>query len=78
MDDFFFSLRIEYIDSRTQAKGHLPISTASRKLFGVALASEQCPSEYSVCQLERGNCAPDELCLPDGAGGRTCARAKSH
>lgn len=29
----------------------------------------------NICQYENGRCTGDQLCLPDGLGGRTCACA---
>ncbi|XP_049867994.1 nidogen [Pectinophora gossypiella] len=66
------TLKIEYVDTLTQLKGQVPISTASRRLYGVAVAPDQCPGSINVCQYRNGNCEADQLCLPDGRGGRTC------
>ncbi|CAG9113923.1 unnamed protein product [Plutella xylostella] len=66
------TLRIEYIDEGTRVKGHLPVTVASRKLYGVAIAPEQCSTASNVCQYRNGNCEYNELCLPDGNGSRTC------
>ncbi|CAG5058827.1 unnamed protein product [Parnassius apollo] len=66
------TLNIEYIDTITQAKGRLPIAAATRRLYGVTVAPEQCPTHTNVCQYRNGNCSANQLCLPDGRGGRTC------
>ncbi|CAG9578155.1 unnamed protein product [Danaus chrysippus] len=66
------TLKIESIDNLTQLRGHVPIATASRRLYGVSVAPDQCPALNNVCQVRNGNCDPYKLCLPDGQGGRTC------
>ncbi|XP_013179565.1 PREDICTED: nidogen-1 [Papilio xuthus] len=75
-DKFYWTdwrtLDIEYIDTVTQVKGRLPIAAATRRLYGVAVAPEDCPTHTNVCQYRNGNCGPEQLCLPDGRGGRTC------
>ncbi|XP_012258472.2 nidogen isoform X1 [Athalia rosae] len=47
----------------------------SDKLFGIVAVPEFCPEVSNVCQYEFGRCNEDQLCLPDGQGGRTCACA---
>ncbi|KAK2575184.1 hypothetical protein KPH14_003221 [Odynerus spinipes] len=47
----------------------------SGKLYGIAVVPETCPRVTNVCQYENGRCNEDQLCLPDGQGGRTCACA---
>ncbi|XP_076672085.1 nidogen isoform X2 [Andrena cerasifolii] len=47
----------------------------SRKLYGIVVVPESCPRVSNVCQYENGRCSKDQLCLPDGQGGRTCACA---
>ncbi|XP_032672473.1 nidogen isoform X2 [Odontomachus brunneus] len=47
----------------------------SGKLYGIVVVPESCPSASNVCQYENGRCSKDQLCLPDGQGGRTCACA---
>ncbi|XP_045534560.1 nidogen-like [Papilio machaon] len=75
-DKFYWTdwrtLDIEFIDTATQVKGRLPIAAATRRLYGVAVAPEECPTHTNVCQYRNGNCGPGQLCLPDGRGGRTC------
>ncbi|XP_063376087.1 nidogen [Cydia fagiglandana] len=66
------TLKIENIDTLTQKKGQLSIATAANKLYGVAVAPNECPGATNVCALRNGNCEADQLCLPDGRGGRTC------
>lgn len=45
----------------------------SGKLYGIVAVPEQCPRLSNVCQYDNGRCHKDQLCLPDGQGGRTCA-----
>ncbi|XP_015172869.1 PREDICTED: nidogen-2 isoform X3 [Polistes dominula] len=45
------------------------------KLYGIAVVPETCPRVTNVCQYANGRCNKDQLCLPDGQGGRTCACA---
>ncbi|XP_047349035.1 nidogen-like isoform X3 [Vespa velutina] len=45
------------------------------KLYGIVVVPETCPQVTNVCQYENGMCNKDQLCLPDGQGGRTCACA---
>ncbi|KAJ2949935.1 hypothetical protein O0L34_g11258 [Tuta absoluta] len=66
------SLKIESIETITQQKSQLPISTSAQRLYGVAVAPDQCPSSANVCQYRNGNCEGAQLCLPDGRGSRTC------
>ncbi|XP_057336522.1 nidogen-like isoform X4 [Microplitis mediator] len=47
----------------------------SGKLYGIVAVPESCPRVSNVCQYENGRCHKDQLCLPDGQGGRTCACA---
>ncbi|XP_046738745.1 nidogen isoform X3 [Diprion similis] len=47
----------------------------SGKLYGIVAVPEYCPRVSNVCQYEFGRCNSDQLCLPDGEGGRTCACA---
>ncbi|XP_072938855.1 nidogen [Epargyreus clarus] len=63
--------KIEYIDTVNQVRGLVPISTTSR-LFGLAVAPDQCPGATNVCQNRNGNCDVNQLCLPVGYGTRTC------
>lgn len=70
-----FRLKIESIDVVTQVRGQVPIATASRRLYGVAVAPDTCPPAQSVCAYRNGGCGADQLCLPDGNNGRTCADA---
>lgn len=72
MDIFYFRLKIEYIDIATQERGLMPIATASRRLYGVAVAPDQCPPVHSLCMYRNGGCDPHQLCLPDGNNGRRC------
>ncbi|XP_066603007.1 nidogen isoform X2 [Prorops nasuta] len=44
----------------------------SGKLYGIVVVPEACPRVTNVCQYENGRCNQDQLCLPDGQGGRTC------
>ncbi|XP_041987449.1 nidogen [Aricia agestis] len=75
-EQFYWSdwkkLKIEYIDNLTQLKGQVPIATASRRLYGVAVAPDQCPSSTNICENRNGYCQTNEICLPDGQGSRTC------
>ncbi|XP_076174255.1 nidogen isoform X2 [Ptiloglossa arizonensis] len=47
----------------------------SGKLYGIVVVPESCPRVTNVCQYENGRCNKDQLCLPDGQGGRTCVCA---
>ncbi|XP_014478375.1 PREDICTED: nidogen-2 isoform X2 [Dinoponera quadriceps] len=47
----------------------------SGKLYGIVVVPESCPNVNNVCQYDNGRCSKDQLCLPDGQGGRTCACA---
>ncbi|XP_076239485.1 nidogen isoform X2 [Calliopsis andreniformis] len=47
----------------------------SGKLYGIVVVPESCPRVTNVCQFENGRCNKDQLCLPDGQGGRTCVCA---
>ncbi|XP_050461828.1 nidogen isoform X3 [Cataglyphis hispanica] len=47
----------------------------SGKLYGIVVVPESCPRITNVCQYDHGRCNKDQLCLPDGQGGRTCACA---
>ncbi|KAF9794052.1 hypothetical protein SFRURICE_009489 [Spodoptera frugiperda] len=69
------TLRIESYDLETQTRSDVPIATASRRLYGVAVAPDSCPPSQSICYYRNGGCGPDQLCLPDGNNGRTCADA---
>ncbi|XP_047508934.1 nidogen [Pieris napi] len=75
-DKFYWTdwktLKIESIDTFTQVKGQVPIATASRRLYGVSAAPNECPALSNVCQYRNGNCDSDQICLPNGQGGRTC------
>lgn len=74
----FHRQRIEFLDTRTRERGQIPITTASRKLYGLTVAPEQCPPGGNMCQYRNGNCEPDRLCLPDGRGSRSCAPAETN
>ncbi|PZC85068.1 hypothetical protein B5X24_HaOG202832 [Helicoverpa armigera] len=69
------TLKIESYDLDNQIRSQVPIATASRRLYGVAVAPDQCPQEQSICAYRNGGCGVDQLCLPDGNSGRTCADA---
>ncbi|XP_078048195.1 nidogen isoform X3 [Augochlora pura] len=47
----------------------------SGKLYGIVVVPESCPRVTNACKYENGRCNKDQLCLPDGQGGRTCACA---
>ncbi|KAG5326414.1 NID1 protein, partial [Pseudoatta argentina] len=47
----------------------------SGKLYGIVVVPESCPRVTNVCQYDNGRCNKNQLCLPDGQGGRTCACA---
>ncbi|XP_023943283.2 nidogen [Bicyclus anynana] len=64
--------KIEYINQSTQVKGQVPVAIASRRLYGVAVAPDRCPDQRNVCEIRNGNCASDQICLPNGQGSRTC------
>ncbi|XP_015113339.1 nidogen-2 isoform X5 [Diachasma alloeum] len=69
--------KIEAISKHTSERlKSLPIPPGgSGKLYGITSVPEQCPRLSNVCQYENGRCHKDQLCLPDGRGGRTCACA---
>ncbi|KAJ8721700.1 hypothetical protein PYW07_002475 [Mythimna separata] len=69
------TLKIESINVETQVRGQVPIATASRRLYGVAVAPDTCPPAQSVCAFRNGGCGADQLCLPDGNNSRTCVDA---
>ncbi|XP_047530090.1 nidogen [Vanessa atalanta] len=72
------TLKIEYINNLTLQRGQVPIATASRRLYGVTVAPEQCPNQSNICQYRNGQCDPNQICLPDGKGGRTCAAGDNY
>ncbi|XP_015604569.1 nidogen-2 isoform X3 [Cephus cinctus] len=45
------------------------------KIYGIVAVPEVCPQVSNVCQYQDGGCNKEQLCLPDGKGGRTCACA---
>ncbi|XP_017878833.1 nidogen-1 isoform X2 [Ceratina calcarata] len=47
----------------------------SGKLYGIVVVPESCPRVSNVCQYENGRCSKDQLCLPNGEGGRSCVCA---
>ncbi|XP_051169856.1 nidogen isoform X3 [Leptopilina boulardi] len=47
----------------------------SGKLYGIAAVPEACPRVSNVCQYENGRCSKEQICLPDGHGGRSCVCA---
>ncbi|CAK9821012.1 Ndg [Anthophora plagiata] len=47
----------------------------SGKLYGIVVVPESCPRVTNVCQYENGRCNEEQLCLPDGHGGRSCVCA---
>ncbi|XP_017793749.1 PREDICTED: nidogen-2 [Habropoda laboriosa] len=47
----------------------------SGKLYGIVAVPESCPRVTNVCQFENGRCNEEQLCLPDGHGGRSCVCA---
>ncbi|XP_063989907.1 nidogen isoform X2 [Diachasmimorpha longicaudata] len=71
--------KIEAMSKHTNERlKSLPIPPGgSGKLYGITSVPEQCPRLSNVCQYENGRCHKDQLCLPDGRGGRTCACADS-
>ncbi|KAL4705359.1 hypothetical protein ACJJTC_006845 [Scirpophaga incertulas] len=71
------TLKIQYVDTDTHQMGQVPVSTASRRLYGVSVAPEGCLVMSSVCQYRNGNCESTQLCLPNGRGGRTCVDGES-
>ncbi|CAH2236693.1 jg20911 [Pararge aegeria aegeria] len=64
--------KIEFVNHLTQVKGQVPVAIASRRLYGVAVAPDRCPDQRNVCGIRNGNCGSDQICLPNGQGGRTC------
>ncbi|XP_075974166.1 nidogen [Anticarsia gemmatalis] len=80
-DNFYWTdwrtLKIESIDVGTQVRGQVPIATASRRLYGVAVAPDQCPQISSPCMYRNGGCSAEQLCLSNGNYGRTCVDADS-
>ncbi|XP_031781812.1 nidogen isoform X2 [Nasonia vitripennis] len=47
----------------------------SGKPYGIVIVPETCPRASNICQYENGRCTEEQLCLPDGQGGRTCSCA---
>ncbi|XP_058796968.1 nidogen [Phymastichus coffea] len=47
----------------------------SNKPYGIVAVADTCPGVSNICQYENGRCTNEQLCLPDGLGGRTCACA---
>ncbi|XP_067009862.1 nidogen isoform X2 [Anabrus simplex] len=45
------------------------------KLYGIVAVPEQCPRSSNACQFENGQCGEGRLCLPNGAGSRSCVCA---
>ncbi|XP_045494684.1 nidogen [Colias croceus] len=80
-DKFYWTdwktLKIESIDTLTEIKDQVPIATASRRLYGVSVAPEECPALSNVCQYRNGNCLANQICLPNGQGGRSCVEGIS-
>ncbi|VVC93154.1 unnamed protein product [Leptidea sinapis] len=74
-DKFYWSdwktLQIESIDTLTEVRGRVPITTASKRLYGVSVAPEECPALTNACQYRNGNCGANQICLPNGQS-RTC------
>ncbi|XP_029175623.1 nidogen-2 isoform X2 [Nylanderia fulva] len=63
---------------KTNGERRTPLSVppgGSGKLYGIVAVPESCPRITNVCQYDNGRCNKDQLCLPDGQGGRTCACA---
>ncbi|XP_072765184.1 nidogen isoform X3 [Anoplolepis gracilipes] len=66
------------VGMKTNGERRTPLSVppgGSGKLYGIVAVPESCPRITNVCQYENGRCNKDQLCLPDGQGGRTCACA---
>nr|XP_012544559.2 low density lipoprotein receptor isoform X1 [Bombyx mori] len=66
------TLKIEIIDTITQARGQIDIPRSTIRLYGVANAPSECPGAANVCSQRNGNCNAGQLCLPNGSGGRSC------
>ncbi|KAL0115113.1 hypothetical protein PUN28_010595 [Cardiocondyla obscurior] len=66
------------VGTKTNGERRTPLSIpagGSGKLYGIAVVPESCPRVTNVCQYDNGRCNKNQLCLPDGQGGRTCACA---
>ncbi|XP_011690826.1 PREDICTED: nidogen-2 isoform X2 [Wasmannia auropunctata] len=66
------------VGMKTNGERRSPLSVppgGSGKLYGIAVVPESCPRVTNVCQYDNGRCNKNQLCLPDGQGGRTCACA---
>ncbi|KAL6434963.1 hypothetical protein ACFW04_005251 [Cataglyphis niger] len=66
------------VGMKTNGERRTPLSVppgGSGKLYGIVVVPESCPRITNVCQYDHGRCNKDQLCLPDGQGGRTCACA---
>ncbi|XP_011351557.1 nidogen-2 isoform X2 [Ooceraea biroi] len=66
------------VGMKTNGERRQPLSVppgGSGKLYGIVVVPESCPRVTNVCQYDNGRCNKDQLCLPDGQGGRTCACA---
>jgi nidogen (entactin) len=66
------------VGMKTNGERRAPLSVppgGNGKLYGIAVVPESCPRVTNVCQYDNGRCNKNQLCLPDGQGGRTCACA---
>ncbi|XP_025991116.1 nidogen isoform X2 [Solenopsis invicta] len=66
------------VSLKTNGERRTPLSIpagGSGKLYGIVVVPESCPRVTNVCQYDNGRCNKNQLCLPDGQGGRTCACA---
>ncbi|XP_011879579.1 PREDICTED: nidogen-2 isoform X3 [Vollenhovia emeryi] len=66
------------VGMKTNGERRTPLSIppgGSGKLYGIVVVPESCPRVTNVCQYDNGRCNKNQLCLPDGQGGRTCACA---
>ncbi|XP_024891203.1 nidogen-2 isoform X4 [Temnothorax curvispinosus] len=66
------------VGMKTNGERRAPLSVppgGSGKLYGIVVVPESCPRVTNVCQYDNGRCNKNQLCLPDGQGGRTCACA---
>ncbi|XP_018315633.1 nidogen-2 isoform X3 [Mycetomoellerius zeteki] len=66
------------VGMKTNGERRTPLSVppgGSGKLYGIVVVPESCPRVTNVCQYDNGRCNKNQLCLPDGQGGRTCACA---
>ncbi|XP_044255979.1 nidogen [Tribolium madens] len=67
--------KIERADKNTLTRLpplQVPLGGSGNKLFGLVAVPQSCPQLTNVCQYYKDQCPVDHICLPNGAGSRTC------